>query len=68
LPSELKTQLCQALATLDVMAIDSAIDAIRKQDAALGQALSLLAKQFQYRQILNLFQHSGDDASRISTG
>jgi CheY-like chemotaxis protein len=61
LPPALKAQLTQALMELNVRAINAAIEAIHGHDAVLARALATLAKNFQYRPIIDLLANiSGD--------
>jgi len=56
LPAALKQPLEAALQRLEVHAIDDAIEAIRHHDAVLAGALAKLAKNFEYRRILDLLK------------
>jgi signal transduction histidine kinase/DNA-binding NarL/FixJ family response regulator len=54
LPAEVHERLRAALASLDVAAIESAIEAVRPHDAALARELAELAGEYQYERITEL--------------
>ncbi|HEY9739090.1 MAG TPA: response regulator [Coleofasciculaceae cyanobacterium] len=63
LPSNLVTNLHQAILELDVELMQSYIAQIGKLNAPLANALAALANKFQYEQLLKLTQPSADEKS-----
>jgi len=61
LPSDLVTNLHQAISELDVELMQSYIAQIRKLNAPLANALATLANKFQYEQLLKLTQPSAEE-------
>lgn len=59
LPAPLRTEMREALITLDRERIDQAVRKAAEIDPGLGNALSCLAEEFDYQAILDMLEHAG---------
>jgi len=63
LPAELRSELRDALVTLDGERIFRAIEKVARHDAAVGEMLARCAKAYQYTPILNAVEDGNEDST-----
>ncbi|MGD8909047.1 MAG: ATP-binding protein [Chromatiales bacterium] len=69
LPDEMRKALEQALARIDLEAVNHAIDAIRKDNPSLADALAPVAKDLQFGRILQMIRcNHGESATKSAAG
>jgi signal transduction histidine kinase/CheY-like chemotaxis protein len=64
LPAELLANLEEAMLDLNIELIDSTVDEIRRHDPALGDALALLADEFEFEEILALIEKAKEQVGQ----
>jgi CheY-like chemotaxis protein len=62
LPAPVRAAMKQALDALDVVAVEQALEALRRQDETLAAELALMLQRFQYAQAASLFEAANAEA------